>query len=145
MEQRISLITLAVADMARARAFYAALGWQEVESEDGVAAFDLIGQTLGLYPKTALAEDLGIPADAIGGFSGITLGHNLRSREEVSALYDRALAAGARMLKAPQEVFWGGFHAYFADPDGHVWEIAHNPFSALAPDGAFRWNGHDTA
>ncbi len=142
MEQRVSLITLAVTDMERAAAFYEALGWQRVESPDGVIAFDLIGQTLGLYPRNALADELGIPADAIGGFSGVTLAHNVRSAEEVAPLLDAARVAGGRVLKEAQDVFWGGFHGYFCDPDGHVWEVAHNPFSPLREDGAFRWNGY---
>ncbi len=141
MEQRISLITLAVADVAASAAFYEALGWARVDSPDGVVAFDLIGQTLGLYPKADLARDMGLEEAQIGGFSGITLGHNLRIREDVAPLYERALAAGARGIKPPHDIFWGGHIAYFADPDGHVWEIAHNPFSPLGPDGAFRWNG----
>ncbi|SLN17105.1 Glyoxalase-like domain protein [Pseudoruegeria aquimaris] len=141
MEQRVSLITLGVADLERAARFYEALGWVRVDSPDGVVAFDLIGQTLGLYPKEKLAEEWGMDPAEIGGFSGITLAHNLRSCEEVAPLLARAKAAGARILKEAQDVFWGGHHGYFADPDGHVWEIAYNPFSPLAPDGAFQWNG----
>ncbi|WP_166416558.1 VOC family protein [Cochlodiniinecator piscidefendens] len=141
MEQRVSLITLGVADMERSAAFYEALGWTRVESQDGVIAFDLIGQTLGLYPKTALADELGIDVENIGGFSGITFSHNLREKSEVSVFLDRAENAGGKILKSAQDVFWGGHHGYFSDPDGHVWEIAHNPFSPLGPDGAFQWNG----
>lgn len=143
MEQRISLITLAVTDLDRAARFYEALGWARCDGPDGIVAFDLIGQTLGLYPRQSLADDLGIPAEAIGGFSGITLAHNLRQRDEVAALMARAEAAGARMLKPAQEVFWGGLVGYFADPDGHVWEIAWNPHAPLSPEGAFCWNGYD--
>ncbi len=142
MEQRVSLITLGVADMERSAAFYAALGWQQTESADGVAAFDMIGQTLGLYPKTGLAQELGIEPSQIGGFSGITLGHNVRTKEEVAPVLEAVRAAGGRILKEAQDVFWGGHHGYFADPDGHVWEVAHNPFSPLRDDGGFRWNGH---
>jgi catechol 2,3-dioxygenase-like lactoylglutathione lyase family enzyme len=141
MEQRVSLITLAVADMERAAAFYEALGWQRVDSPDGVVAFDLIGQTLGLYPRVDLARDMGLPEQAIGGFSGITLAHNLAEKEDVARLYQAALDAGARAIKPPHDIFWGGHIAYFADPDGHVWEIAHNPFSPLGPNGEFQWNG----
>ena len=101
-----------------------------------------IGQTLGLYERQSLADDLGIPVDAIGGFSGITLAHNLREKDQVAALMQRAEDAGARMLKPAQDVFWGGFHGFFADLDGHVWEIAWNPFSPLSKQGAFRWNGY---
>ncbi len=142
MEQRVSLITLAVDDMDRAAAFYDALGWARVETEDGVVAYDLIGQTLGLYQRAKLAEDMGLPEAALG-HGAMTLGYNGRTRDEVDAVYKMALAAGARGLKAPAEVFWGGYHAYFADPEGHVWEVAHNPFSPLSRSGAFRWNGYE--
>ncbi|MEM6636687.1 MAG: VOC family protein [Pseudomonadota bacterium] len=141
MEQRISLITLAVADLAASAEFYAALGWQKVETEDGVVAFDLFGQTLGLYPKEDLARDMGLEADSLGGFSGVTLGHNVREKAEVGILMARAEAAGANVIKRAHDVFWGGHIGYFADPDGHVWEIGWNPFSPLGPDGAFQWNG----
>jgi catechol 2,3-dioxygenase-like lactoylglutathione lyase family enzyme len=140
MEQRVSLITLGVADLEQSTAFYTALGWRPVESPDGVVAFDLIGQTLGLYPIAALADELGIPVDQLGR-GAATLAHNLRSKDEVAPLLARAEAAGGKILKPAQDVFWGGHHGYFADPDGHIWEIAHNPFSQLRPDGAFRWNG----
>lgn len=142
MEQRISLITLGVADMAASAAFYQALGWAQVDSPDGVVVFDLIGQTLGLYPKAALAEDLGLDAEDIGGFSGMTLGHNVATKEEVAPLLERVAAAGGRIVKPAQDVFWGGHHGYFADLDGHIWEVAHNPFSLLGPDGEFRWLGY---
>jgi len=141
MEQRISLITLGVADLARAAAFYEALGWRRVDSPDGVIAFDLIGQTLGLYPKTDLARDMGLSPDQITGFSGVTLAHNVRRKEDVAPLVDRAVKAGGQLIKPPHDVFWGGHIAYLADLDGHVWEIAHNPFSALGPKGEFQWNG----
>lgn len=141
MEQRISLITLGVADTTRAAAFYDALGWARVEAQDGVIAYDLIGQTLGLYQRAKLAEDIGLPEEALG-HGAMTLGYNGRSRAEVDAVYEAALASGAKGLKAPMEVFWGGYHAYFADPEGHVWEVAHNPFSPLSEAGEFRWNGH---
>jgi len=141
MEQRISLITLAVADLDRAAAFYAALGWRRVEGPPGIVAFDLLGQVLGLYPKADLARDMGLDPAEIGGFSGITLAHNLRDKAEVAALTARAEAAGARVIRPPQDIFWGGHVAYVADPDGHVWEFAWNPFSPLGTDGAFQWNG----
>ncbi|PIE13068.1 MAG: glyoxalase [Rhodobacterales bacterium] len=141
MEQRVSLITLGVADMARSSGFYEALGWQRVESQDGVVAFDLIGQTLGLYPRDKLAEDMGVPVEALG-HGGMTLSYNVRDKAEVARVIDAARSAGARVLKEAADVFWGGHHGYFADPDGHVWEVAHNPFSGLREDGAFRWNGY---
>ncbi|CUI01847.1 VOC family protein [Leisingera aquaemixtae] len=141
MEQRVSLITLGVPDMEKAAAFYEALGWQRAESPDGVIAFDLISQTLGLYPLAALAEDIGVP-EAELGTGAMTLSHNTRSREAVAELLAAAEAAGAEVLKPAQDVFWGGHHGYFRSPDGHVWEIAFNPFSPLAQNGAFRWNGY---
>ena len=142
MEQRVSLITLGVSDMQVSADYYRALGWKEVESPDGVIAFDLIGQTLGLYPKAALADELGIAVSEIGGFSGLTLAHNVREKSDVAPLLVAAEAAGAKILKPAQDVFWGGHHGYFADPDGHVWEIAWNPFAPLSPEGAFRWQGY---
>ncbi|MFW2542187.1 VOC family protein [Primorskyibacter sp. 2E107] len=142
MDQRVSLITLGVSDMDASAAFYEALGWTRVDTPDGVIAFDLIGQALGLYPLDKLAQDMGLaPGDL--GTGAATLSHNLSSREAVDALTDRARAAGATILRPPHEVFWGGYIAYLKDPDGHVWEFAHNPYSALGPDGAFRWNGYD--
>jgi len=141
MEQRISLITLGVPDVEKAAAFYEALGWRRAESPDGVIAFDLISHTLGLYPLAALAADIGLPEDALGT-GAVSLSHNTRSKEEVAALLAAAEAAGAEILKPAQDVFWGGHHGYFRSPDGHLWEIAFNPFSALSPEGAFRWNGY---
>lgn len=141
MDQRISLITLGVADIEKAAGFYESLGWARVESEPGIVAFDLIGQTLGLYPMANLLRDMGLDASGSGGFSGVTLGHNLGSRAEVDALYARFADAGGRGVRPPHEVFWGGYISYAADLDGHVWEIAHNPFSALGPNGEFQWGG----
>lgn len=141
MEQRISLLTLGVRDMDAATRFYTALGWQRTDSPDGVVAFDLIGQTLGLYPLSALAEDIGIDVAALG-HGAMTLGHNCRSKDEVAQVLERAEAAGGRVLKPASDVFWGGHHGYFADPEGHIWEVAYNPFSPLREDGAFRWNGY---
>lgn len=142
MEQRVSLITLGVADMDAAAAFYEALGWAQTESPDGVVAFNLIGQTLGLYPKAALADELGIEVSNIGGFSGITLAHNVADKADVAPLLARAKAASGQIVKPAQDVFWGGHHGYFSDIDGHIWEIAHNPFSPLGPNGEFRWLGY---
>lgn len=141
MEQRISLITLGVTDMERSSSFYDALGWHRVETQDGVVAYDLIGSTLGLYPRAALAEDIGLEIAELGAGRS-TLGYNCREKAEVAEVLAAAEAAGARILKPAADVFWGGHHGYFADPDGHIWEVAHNPFSALSDDGAFRWNGY---
>lgn len=142
MEQRISLITLGVLDMNTAAAFYNALGWKQVETTDGVIAFDLIGQTLGLYPLAKLAEDLGMDARDLSGNGAMTLGYNCRAKEDVAQVLALAEKAGATILKPASDVFWGGHHGFFRSPDGHIWEIAHNPFSTLSPAGAFRWNGY---
>ncbi len=141
MDQRISLITLGVRDVEAAAQFYEALGWRRAESPDGVIAFDLMAQTLGLYPLEKLAEDIGLPVEALGT-GAMTLSHNLRHAEEVAPLLARAEAAGAEILRPAGPVFWGGTIGYFRAPDGHIWEIAHNPFSPLSPEGAFRWTGY---
>ncbi|WP_187430480.1 hypothetical protein ROLI_006460 [Roseobacter fucihabitans] len=141
MDQRISLITLGTRDVARLAEFYDALGWERTASPDGVVAYDLIGQTLGLYPLDKLAEDIGVPVDQLG-HGASTFGLNLSQKEAVAPLLERAKAAGAKILKPAQDVFWGGHHGYFSDPEGHIWEIAHNPFSPLREDGAFRWLGY---
>ena len=140
MDQRISLITLGVRDADSVAAFYDAMGWTRVETEDGIIAYDLIGQTLGLYPLDKLAEDLGLPVAGLG-HGAMTLGYNCRSREDVDAAMLRAAMSGGEVIKEPQEVFWGGYHGYFRDPEGHIWEVAHNPFSPLSDAGEFRWNG----
>ena len=140
MEQRVSLITLGVAGIDRAAEFYEAMGWQRVESPDGVIAFDLIGQTLGLYPLDKLAEDMGLSVEGLGT-GRATLSYNVNEKDEVAYTLNAAEAAGARILKPASDVFWGGHHGYFSDPDGHVWEVAWNPYSALGPNGEFQWNG----
>ncbi|MBS0126120.1 VOC family protein [Thetidibacter halocola] len=142
MEQRVSLITLGCRDMVRAEAFYRSLGWRPVDSPEGIVAFDLIGQALALYPLADLARDMGLDEAALG-HGAATLAHNLDTREAVDALTARAEAAGAAVLRAPHAVFWGGYIAYVADPEGHVWEFACNPFSKLGPNCEFRWNGYD--
>lgn len=145
MRQRVSLITLAVKDVQTSARFYDALGWQRATGPDDpeeVVAYNLIGQTLGLYSKAMLAEDLGIPEDAIGGFSGMTLAYNVATKEEVAPVLELAVQAGGRILKPAGEIFWGGYIGYFYDPDGHVWEVAFNPYSPLGEDGAFRWGGY---
>lgn len=135
MEQRLSLVTLGVADVARARAFYEALGWKAARaSQDGVAFFQLGGMGLSLYSREAIAADADLPP--VGeGFSGVTLAQNLASREAVDALFHEMIFAGGRPLKEPQAIFWGGYVGFVADPDGHVWELAHNPFFALDAEG----------
>ncbi|MEM6407081.1 MAG: VOC family protein [Pseudomonadota bacterium] len=142
LDQRVSLITLGVEDMGRAAAFYEALGWQRVESQDCVIAFDLIGQTLGLYPRAGLEEELGLEAGTLSGRAALTLAYNVRAKEDVAAVIALVEGAGGKILKPAQDVFWGGHHGYFEDLDGHLWEVAFNPFSPLREDGGFRWNGY---
>ena len=141
MEQRVSLITLAVADVEKARGFYRAMGWDEVDSPDGIVVFDLLSQSLGLYPIAELAKDMGVDQDVLG-HGAMTLSYNGRNRAEVDAVIAAAAQAGAEVLKEPQEVFWGGYGGYFRDLDGHIWEVTFNPFAPLRRDGAFCWDGH---
>jgi len=141
-EQRVSLITLGVADLAASAAFYEALGWLRVDSPDGVIAFDLIAQTLGLYPASGLEDELGLERGTLSGRGATSLGYNVREKADVAQLLGLVEPAGGTVLKPAQDVFWGGHHGYFSDPDGHIWEVAHNPFSPLREDGAFRWNGY---
>ncbi len=141
MEQRVSLITIGVDDLDKAAAFYEAMSWQRVDSPDGVIAYDLVGQTLGLYPLTALAEEIGVDKTTLGR-GALTLSYNCRSKDEVATVLSRAEEAGAEILKPASDVFWGGHHGYFRAPEGTIWEVAFNPFSVLGADGAFRWNGY---
>ncbi|WP_424830997.1 VOC family protein [Ruegeria sp.] len=141
MEQRVSLITVGVDEPEVAASFYEKLGWQRVESPDGVIAFDLIGQTLGLYPLAALADEIGVEIGTLGQ-GALTLSYNCRSKEDVAQVLSKAGDAGAEVLKPASDVFWGGHHGYFRAPEGTIWEVAFNPFSKLGPDGAFRWNGY---
>lgn len=133
--QRVTLITLGVADLARARAFYAALGWQPAESAEGVVFYQMNGMVLGLFGLADLAKDQGRPGAALGT-GAMTLAQNFATRDEVDAAFAAAVAAGATALKPPEAVFWGGYSGYYADPDGHVWELAMNPFWPLAEDGS---------
>jgi predicted lactoylglutathione lyase len=133
--QRISLVTLGVDDLSRARAFYAALGWTEAEATEGMACFQLQGQALMLFGRAALAKDQGREGTDLGT-GAVTLAQCFTSRAEVDAAFAKAVTAGATVLKTPEAVFWGGYSGYYADPDGHVWEVAHNPFWPLAEDGS---------
>ncbi len=133
--QRVTLITLGVADLDRARAFYAALGWTPAQVTDGVAFYQMHGQALALFRLADLAKDQGRLRAALGT-GAMTLAQDFATRDEVDAAYAAALDAGATALKAPRAVFWGGYSGYFADPDGHVWELAMNPFWPLAEDGS---------
>lgn len=138
MEPRISLITLGVADIARARRFYETLGWKASStSNEHVAFFQLGGLCLSLFGRAALAEDAHL-AEAGSGFRGVALAQNARTREEVDRILDEARAAGATVPKAAEDVFWGGYSGYFADPDGHLWEVAWNPHFTILDDGTIR-------
>jgi predicted lactoylglutathione lyase len=135
MEQRVSLITLGVADLDRARAFYERLGWERsFRKADGVAFFQVGGMALALWPRAELAKDANV-IDDNGTFTGVALAYNTRSRDEVDAVLAEAVAAGGRLLKPAQQAFWGGYQGYFADPEGHLWEVAWNPGFALSADG----------
>lgn len=136
MEQRISLITLGVADVARARAFYERLGWKPAFTNEGVAFFQVGGMVFGLWGREDLAKDANLPSAPAPG--AIALAYNVRSRVEVDELLSEAERAGARILKRGEETPWGGYSGYFADPDGHPWEVAHNPAWTLAADGSLR-------
>jgi len=134
--QRVTLIMLGVADLAAARAFYARLGWQEHdESQETVVFFQMNGAALGLFPLTELAKDQGRP-DARLGTGAATLAQNFATEADVDAAFAAAVAAGGTALKAPEKVFWGGYSGYWADLDGHVWEVAMNPFWPLNEDGS---------
>jgi len=133
--QRVTLITLGVADLARSKSFYDALGWQATESTEGVIFYQINGLVLGLFGLGPLAHDQGRP-DATLGTGAMSLAQNFATQAEVDAAYAAALAVGATPLKAPEKVFWGGYSGYYADPDGHVWEVAMNPFWPLNKDGS---------
>ena len=136
MEQRLSLVTLGVGSLDASRAFYEALGWRASSLSQGdVVFFQLNGLALGLFPRGLLAEDAKVEPSG-SGFSGVTLAHNCRSRHAVDNVFAEAVAAGARALKPPEDVVWGGYSGYFSDPDGHVWEVAFNPHFPLDPSGA---------
>jgi uncharacterized glyoxalase superfamily protein PhnB len=135
LEPRISLITLGVADVSRARRFYERLGWvASPASQAEVAFFQANGVALALYGRTALAADAGVES-APASFSGVTIAHNLRSVRAVDEAYAEALAVGATPTRPPHETHWGGYVAYVADPDGHVWELAFNPAFPLDTQG----------
>ena len=133
MQPRISMITLGVRDLAAAIRFYEqGLGLPRRESPPEVAFFTLNGSWLGLYGREALAEDAPVSGEG-SGFAGFTLAHNVQTEAEVDAVIAQAVAAGARLVKPPQKVFWGGYSGYFADPDGYLWEVAHNPLFWVGP------------
>jgi hypothetical protein len=128
MDARISIITLGVSDLPRAIAFYRdGLGLPMVNDGQGIAFFQLQGVQLALYPRTELAKDATVADDGPHTFSGVTLSHNVRSKAEVDALIAHVVKIGGRIIKQPQDTFWGGYSSYFTDPDGNLWEVAWNP------------------
>jgi uncharacterized protein len=135
MEQRVSLVTLGVRDLRRARAFYEALGWTtNAAPDDEVVFFQVGGMIVALWGRAELAEDSGV--EDAGGWGGITLAHNVPSPAEVDAVLAEAESAGATVTRPGAETFWGGYSGAFTDPDGHAWEVAHNPHWTLADDGS---------
>lgn len=138
MEQRISIVTIGVADLERSREFYERLGWRRsVAASEGIVFFQAGGMALALYPRAELAKDANL-AEEGQGFGGVTIAYNARSREEVDAVLAEAETAGAKILKPAKEAFWGGYSGYFSDPDNFPWEVAWNPFFTVADDGSIR-------
>lgn len=134
MEHRISMITLGVSNLDEAVKFYElGLGFPKMDSPPGTAFFTLNGTWLGLYPRDLLAEDATVPPVG-SGFSGVTLSHNVTSEAEVEEVIMQAVQAGAKLVKKPQHVSWGGYSGYFEDQDGHLWEVAHNPHFWVGPE-----------
>jgi predicted lactoylglutathione lyase len=134
VKQRIGVITLGVRDLANARAFYEALGWKTGAAPgDDVVFFQAGGTVFALWDRALLAEDSAVTDG--GGWGGVTLAHNVGSREEVDAVIEEARAAGATIGREPGETFWGGYTGIFIDPDGHPWEVGHNPGWPIAADG----------
>lgn len=133
MKPKISLITLGVTDLKQSLKFYRdGLGFKphNLKDSEDVVFFEMEGTWLSLFPKEKLAKDATI--SSVGsGFSGFTMAHNVKSKEEVNKAFEKAISVGAKPIKKPQEVFWGGYSGYFADPDGYLWEIAYNPFTDL--------------
>ncbi len=133
--QRLSIATLGVADLAASTAFYESLGWQKsASSMDTITFFQLEGSVLGLYERGALADDAQVPADG-SGFRGVTFALNLASEADVDTAFAEFVAAGATAQVEPHTAFWGGYSSYVADPDGHLWELAYNPYWEIGPDG----------
>jgi predicted lactoylglutathione lyase len=132
---RISIITLGVADLARATSFYESLGWRRSSSSmPTITLFQMQGSVLGLYEWSALADDAKVPAEG-SGFRGVTLALNLESTDEVDVAFAEWIGAGAASVVAPHKAFWGGYSSYVADLDGHLWELAHNPYASIDDEG----------
>ncbi len=133
MKPRISMVSLGVADLQTSTRFYeTGLGLPRMDSPPGVAFFNLNGTWLGLAERGALAKDAGVSAEG-SGYTGINLAHNVASEADVDAVMTLAAQAGATVIKSPTRADWGGYHGYFSDPDGHLWEVAHNPFAWIGP------------
>ncbi len=144
MQQRISIITLGVSDLKKSRAFYDALGWEMASSDEeakNIVAYNMTnGMALALFGRDALAQDAEV--DAAGdGFRGVTIAYNVDTKDDVTKVLSEAGKAGGQIVKPAHDVFWGGHSGYFSDPDGHLWEVAFNPFSALGANGEFQWGG----
>ena len=138
MEQRISLLTLGVRDLATSAAFYERLGWRRAApSGDGIVFFQCGAVVVSLFPRPELAKDAGFSSDG-GGFSGFAIAHNTRSASEVDAVLAAAAAHGAELVKPARLASWGGYSGYFSDPDGFLWEVAWNPHFPIAEDGSIR-------
>jgi catechol 2,3-dioxygenase-like lactoylglutathione lyase family enzyme len=138
MEQRLSLITLGVADLKRSREFYERLGWRRsMAKADGIVFFQAGGMALALFPRDELAKDANLAAEG-RGFGGVSLAYNARTRAEVDSVLAEAEAAGAKLLKPAKMAVWGGYSGYFSDPDGFPWEVAWNPSFQIAEDGSIR-------
>lgn len=138
---RISIVTFGVADLARSTAFYESLGWKKSSSSmPTITFFDTVGPVFGLYEWSALADDAKVSAEG-SGFRGVTLAMNLASTDEVDEVFAEWISAGAASVVEPHTAFWGGYSSYVADPDGHLWEIAHNPYARLDGDGRLVMGG----
>lgn len=138
LDQRLSVITLGVADLERSVAFYEnVVGWKAAPSPPGIAFFDLGGLVFALYPHDELARDMntGAVAGPDVAFQGFALAYNARSREDVDVIFSGLREKGATIVKEPEDVFWGGYSGYFSDPDGHPWEVAYNPYWAIDEEG----------
>ena len=135
MHPHVSMIAIGTADLGRSVAFYEALGWRRSSaSTDQMIFLRLANLCVGLHPRDMLAEDAGVAADGVG-FKAVAFAHNVASAEAVDAVFAAALAAGGEATKRPERKHWGGYSGYFADPDGNLWEVAHNPFIELREDG----------
>lgn len=139
MHQKISLITLGVENLEKARAFYERLGWiRSVRDAEGVAFFQMGGMALSLFPREELAKDAMVEDKGANGFHGMALGYCARTKEHVDAILERAVNAGAKLVKEAQDTSWGGYSGYFSDPDNFLWEIAWNPGFQLQEDGTIK-------